>query len=417
MARYFGDRTAELLGRLSLNPLRHIDPIGTVLVPGLMLALGGPVFGWAKPVPTATSALRNPRRAMILVALAGPAANLFMALAWCAVLGAIMRVKSNVTLDYWIAAMAQAGIWVNVVLAVFNLLPIPPLDGGRVLAGLLPPAPGGAPGENRTGRPGAGAGIGRVRHVRMAVRSGLSRHGTRHRCADGFAGMSGPIQNRRVLSGMRPTGLLHLGNYHGALKNWIELQYQYECFFFIADWHALTTGYEDTSKLEEHVWTMAIDWLAAGLNPGVATLVHSIAGAGARGTASVAVDDHAVGLAGARPVLQGSADSTGRSRLEHLRLSRLSLAAIRGHFAVPLAIRAGGRGSGCARGNHARGGTALQPHLRPRSGIRTKGRESHQELGLAQLDHVPHVCARSSRKRATPTLWPRRVRWSNRMPV
>src|SRR5271154_4680424 len=79
--------------------------------------------------------------------------------------------------------------------------------------------------------------------------------------------MSGPIQNRRVLSGMRPTGLLHLGNYHGALKNWIELQYQYECFFFIADWHALTTGYEDTSQLEEYVWTMAIDCLAAGLTP------------------------------------------------------------------------------------------------------------------------------------------------------
>ncbi len=84
--------------------------------------------------------------------------------------------------------------------------------------------------------------------------------------------MSGSLQNRRVLSGMRPTGPLHLGNYHGALKNWTELQYQYECFFFIADWHALTTGYEDTSKLEEYVWTMAIDWLAAGLNPGVATL-------------------------------------------------------------------------------------------------------------------------------------------------
>jgi tryptophanyl-tRNA synthetase len=84
--------------------------------------------------------------------------------------------------------------------------------------------------------------------------------------------MSSPVQNRRVLSGMRPTGQLHLGNYHGALKNWIELQYQYECYFFIADYHALTTGYEDTSKLEEYVWTMAVDWLAAGLNPGVATL-------------------------------------------------------------------------------------------------------------------------------------------------
>ena len=84
--------------------------------------------------------------------------------------------------------------------------------------------------------------------------------------------MSGPIQNRRVLSGMRPTGQLHLGNFHGALKNWIELQYQYECYFFIADWHALTTGYEDTSKLEEYTWAMVIDWLAVGLNPGVATL-------------------------------------------------------------------------------------------------------------------------------------------------
>ncbi len=71
---------------------------------------------------------------------------------------------------------------------------------------------------------------------------------------------------------MRPTGQLHLGNYHGALKNWIELQYQYECYFFVADWHALTTGYEDTAKLESYVWSMVIDWLAAGLNPGVATL-------------------------------------------------------------------------------------------------------------------------------------------------
>src|SRR5882724_149483 len=138
MARYFGDRTAEMLGRLSLNPLRHIDPIGTVLVPGLLLAVGGPLFGWAKPVPVATSVLRNPRRAMILVALAGPAANLLMAAVWCAVLGAILRVNGNDTLDRWIASMAQAGIWVNVVLAVFNLLPIPPLDGGRVLTGLLP---------------------------------------------------------------------------------------------------------------------------------------------------------------------------------------------------------------------------------------------------------------------------------------
>jgi len=84
--------------------------------------------------------------------------------------------------------------------------------------------------------------------------------------------MSATPQAKRVLSGMRPTGQLHLGNYHGALKNWLELQYQYQCFFFVADWHALTTGYDDTSRLPEQTHEMVIDWLAAGIDPGVATL-------------------------------------------------------------------------------------------------------------------------------------------------
>ena len=84
--------------------------------------------------------------------------------------------------------------------------------------------------------------------------------------------MSQSPANTRVLSGMRPTGALHLGNYHGALKNWLDLQYQYDCYFFVADWHALTTGYEDTEHLEEHTLQMVIDWLGAGLNPAAATI-------------------------------------------------------------------------------------------------------------------------------------------------
>ncbi|MCS6947686.1 MAG: tryptophan--tRNA ligase, partial [Steroidobacteraceae bacterium] len=84
--------------------------------------------------------------------------------------------------------------------------------------------------------------------------------------------MNANPQAKRVLSGMRPTGPLHLGNYHGALKNWVELQFRYECFFFVADWHALTTGYDDTRNLPQHIRDMLIDWLAAGLDPGVATL-------------------------------------------------------------------------------------------------------------------------------------------------
>jgi Zn-dependent protease len=159
-ARYFGDRTADMLGRLSLNPLRHIDPIGTLLIPGLLLAMSLPVFGWAKPVPVATSALRNPRRASILVAAAGPAANFIMALIWCGVLAAVVRLQGGVTLNNWMVLMAQAGIVTNVVLGLFNLLPIPPLDGGRILAMLLPKR--------------IGAGLEKVEPVGLFIVVGLS---------------------------------------------------------------------------------------------------------------------------------------------------------------------------------------------------------------------------------------------------
>jgi Zn-dependent protease len=135
MARRFGDRTAEMLGRLTLNPLKHIDPVGTVLVPLLMLWLGGFIFGWAKPVPVNARALRNPRRDMIPIAAAGPLANVVMAIGWLL----LYRLASGVgagPASAWLMTMAGEGLKFNVLLASFNLLPIPPLDGARMLRGL-----------------------------------------------------------------------------------------------------------------------------------------------------------------------------------------------------------------------------------------------------------------------------------------
>ncbi len=130
VARMFGDRTAEMLGRITLNPLKHIDMVGPLIVPAITLAIGGFVFGWAKPVPVNTSALRNPKRDMIWVAAAGPLSNFIMAIGWAI----LLKVSDSSALD----AIAQAGISWNVGLMVLNLLPILPLDGGRILAGLLP---------------------------------------------------------------------------------------------------------------------------------------------------------------------------------------------------------------------------------------------------------------------------------------
>lgn len=139
VARAFGDRTAEMLGRLTLNPIRHIDPVGTVLVPLIMLLLpGGFVFGWAKPVPVAQRNLRNPRRDMMLVAAAGPVSNLLMAVFWALMAKLAMLVEMGVV-SGWLYNVGIAGIIINLVLAILNLLPIPPLDGGRVVSNALPP--------------------------------------------------------------------------------------------------------------------------------------------------------------------------------------------------------------------------------------------------------------------------------------
>jgi Zn-dependent protease len=140
VARHFGDRTAEAQGRLSLNPVRHIDPIGTVLVPALLLWMGGFLFGWAKPVPVNPGNLRRPRQDMVWVAAAGPASNIVMALGWAIVLSFAQRRGGGVVTE-WLQVMASIGVSINLLLAVFNMLPIPPLDGGRVLANLLPAGP------------------------------------------------------------------------------------------------------------------------------------------------------------------------------------------------------------------------------------------------------------------------------------
>ncbi len=137
VARHFGDQTAWRLGRVSLNPLRHVDPIGTILVPALLLATSGMLFGWAKPVPVNFGKLRQPKQDMLWVAAAGPAANLLMALGWAALLK-VAELAPDFPASGLMLSMGVAGIEINAALMLLNLLPIPPLDGGRIAVSLLP---------------------------------------------------------------------------------------------------------------------------------------------------------------------------------------------------------------------------------------------------------------------------------------
>jgi len=140
VADKLGDDTARWMGRLTLNPLKHIDPVGTILVPVMLLVVGSPfLFGYAKPVPINFRKLRRPKRDMVWVALAGPVTNVILALVSTALLAMMVRLPVSLS---WLAdpvgQMCQASILINLVLCIFNLIPLPPLDGGRVAVGLLP---------------------------------------------------------------------------------------------------------------------------------------------------------------------------------------------------------------------------------------------------------------------------------------
>jgi Zn-dependent protease len=144
MASKLGDKTAFIMGRLTLNPLKHIDPMGTIIVPVLLLIFsttfgGSPIiFGWAKPVPVSYANLNNPKRDMALVAVAGPASNLLMAIFWAIIVKLAYIFAAFTSISQIFILMGQAGILINLVLMILNLVPIPPLDGSRILAGLLP---------------------------------------------------------------------------------------------------------------------------------------------------------------------------------------------------------------------------------------------------------------------------------------
>jgi Zn-dependent protease len=135
VARMFGDNTAYVLGRVTLNPVRHIDPLGTIVIPLGMVLLTGFMFGWAKPVPVDWGSLRKPKRDMIWVAAAGPGVNLGMAIVWALLFRLLLGLGIQ---EPYFLRVAEAGISVNLIFMALNLLPIPPLDGGRIVSGLLP---------------------------------------------------------------------------------------------------------------------------------------------------------------------------------------------------------------------------------------------------------------------------------------
>ena len=210
---------------------------------------------------------------------------------------------------------------------------------------------------------------------------------------------------------MRPTGALHLGNYHGALRNWVELQYQYECFFFVADWHALTTGYEDTAGIPARDPRGPDRLAGCRAEPGRRHAVRAVACARARRTAPAAVDDHPARLARARADLQGSAGAAQGQGPGDLRFPRLSAAAERRHPAVPRRLRAGRRGPGGARGDSRARSRAASIISTAASRISSRRPSARSRNSAGATSRSIASCGGASRRPAIRRRSSARARW------
>ena len=355
-----GDPTARLLGRVSLNPLVHADLIGTVVFPLVALVSGVPLIGWAKPVPVNIRRLRHERRDYVLVAAAGPASNLVLAFA---------------------AATVTSLRWRGTRWATRSVRSVLPLPAGWRRADQ--PSPGGlqhdshpaARWRQRAERAAAERPCGALRSdpalrlpapVRVGADRRLSVSGRPAVQLSSFLASVTDVR-ARVVSGMRPTGRLHLGHLVGALGNWVPLQEQYDCYYFVADWHALTSDFADTSQLTSYAYENVADWIGAGLDPEKSTFfIQSL------------VPEHAelylllsmvvpVPVARAGADLQGAAgESQGQGPVIRW-LPELPAAADRRRRHVRRAVRAGRRRSGRASGTGPGGRAALQQRLRPGS--------------------------------------------------
>ncbi len=258
-----GDPTARRLGRLSLNPLVHIDPIGTVLFPLVAIATGVPLIGWAKPVPVDMRNLQAPRRDFALVAAAGPASNLVMAAGAAAIFTAMAALgDESGGVRYALVVALFNAVLINVLLAVFNLIPVPPLDGGNILLGVLPASMVGVVRTDPSLRhPGA---------LRSDVFRGAAR-GSSIRCRtpswvgccdDASAWCRGCARRDDSTS----------GTWWARSTTGSRCRRDYDCYYFVADWHALTSDYADTSDLVANALDNVADWIGCGIDPERSTI-------------------------------------------------------------------------------------------------------------------------------------------------